>query len=417
MDWQFLAGTLSEATAKSYRCGTHRLVEPEETVARLKPLCAAMGITRVANVTGLDRIGIPVVMVCRPNSRQLAVSQGKGLTLAAAKASGLMESVESYHAERIELPLRYCSYADLARNQRVVDVGELVKLKKSIYQPHLPLLWLEGFDLQQQERVWVPYEIVDTNYTLPLPPGAGSFFASSNGLASGNHLLEAINHGICEAIERDAATLFGLAGWENCARAMLDTGTIDDAACLQVLAAIERAGVLVGLWDITSDVGVPVFQCKITEGPDHPQRPWVAVGYGCHPARGVALLRALTEAVQARLTLIAGSRDDMRRSVYQPGIDRRQPALDWSWIDSRYPRRSFLAVPHHEGDTFQSDLNWLLERLRGAGLRRVVVVDLSRAEFGIAVVRVLVPGLEAAMIEPGAVALGARALAVVAERT
>jgi ribosomal protein S12 methylthiotransferase accessory factor YcaO len=31
-------------------------------------LAPVMGITRVANVTGLDSVGIPVVMVCRPNS-------------------------------------------------------------------------------------------------------------------------------------------------------------------------------------------------------------------------------------------------------------------------------------------------------------------------------------------------------------
>ena len=64
-----------------------------------------MGITRIANITGLDRLGIPVVMVCRPNSRSIAVSQGKGLTLDAAKASGLMESVETFHAESITRPL------------------------------------------------------------------------------------------------------------------------------------------------------------------------------------------------------------------------------------------------------------------------------------------------------------------------
>jgi len=52
-----------------------------------------MGITRVANVTGLDHVGIPVVMACRPNARGLAVSQGKGLTLDAAKASAVMESI------------------------------------------------------------------------------------------------------------------------------------------------------------------------------------------------------------------------------------------------------------------------------------------------------------------------------------
>ncbi|HSB67827.1 MAG TPA: hypothetical protein VLT62_00645, partial [Candidatus Methylomirabilis sp.] len=53
---------------KGYRDGTHRLTIPEETLARVRPHLAAMGVTRVANITGLDRIGIPVVMVCRPNS-------------------------------------------------------------------------------------------------------------------------------------------------------------------------------------------------------------------------------------------------------------------------------------------------------------------------------------------------------------
>ena len=83
---------------KGFRLGTHRAIDPRETIERIRPHMAAMGITRVANVTGLDRIGIPVVMVCRPNSRSLAVAQGKGLDLDAAKASGLGESIEAYHA-------------------------------------------------------------------------------------------------------------------------------------------------------------------------------------------------------------------------------------------------------------------------------------------------------------------------------
>ena len=75
------------AGVKAYRHGTHRTVDPASTLARVQPYLAHTGITRIANVTGLDRIGVPVVMVCRPNSRSLAVSQGKGLTLDAAKAS------------------------------------------------------------------------------------------------------------------------------------------------------------------------------------------------------------------------------------------------------------------------------------------------------------------------------------------
>ncbi|HYC14151.1 MAG TPA: hypothetical protein VEC75_07870, partial [Stellaceae bacterium] len=64
---------------KRYRLGTHRTVPPEETIGRLRPLLDAFGITRVANLTGLDRTGVPVVMVCRPNARSSAVFHGKGI--------------------------------------------------------------------------------------------------------------------------------------------------------------------------------------------------------------------------------------------------------------------------------------------------------------------------------------------------
>src|SRR5947207_13818095 len=112
------------APEKSYYRGTHRLVSPQHTIDKISGLLPVMGITRVANVTGLDHIGIPVVMVCRPNSRALAVAQGKGLTLAAAKASGVMESIEAYHAERITLPLKLASYEELCHTHRLVDVEQ-----------------------------------------------------------------------------------------------------------------------------------------------------------------------------------------------------------------------------------------------------------------------------------------------------
>src|SRR5882724_3967893 len=89
-----------ETLFKRHQHGTHRTVSPAETLARVTPLLPAMGITRVANVTGLDRIGVPVAMVYRPNARSIAVSPGKGLTLDAARCSGVMESIEGWHAER-----------------------------------------------------------------------------------------------------------------------------------------------------------------------------------------------------------------------------------------------------------------------------------------------------------------------------
>src|SRR5438105_3859247 len=93
----------AERTPKVLREGTHRSQNLDETLRFVLRLAPIMGITRVANVTGLDPVGIPVVMVCRPNSRSVAVSQGKGIDLASARASGVMEAAELYHPETMTL--------------------------------------------------------------------------------------------------------------------------------------------------------------------------------------------------------------------------------------------------------------------------------------------------------------------------
>ena len=127
--------TPADEIHKSYRHGTHRTVAPTETLACVGPLMAQMGITRIANITGLDRIAPSrLVMVCRPNSRSIRpVSQGKGLDLAAAKTSGLMEAVETYHAETITSSLKLGSYRQLGRTHRLVDVAALPRPKGSPY--------------------------------------------------------------------------------------------------------------------------------------------------------------------------------------------------------------------------------------------------------------------------------------------
>src|SRR5215216_7418008 len=84
-----------------YRFGTQRAVRPNKTLRRIAPLLPKAGITRLADVTSLDWIGLPVYQAIRPNSRNISVSQGKGLTRAQAKVSALMESLESLHAETI----------------------------------------------------------------------------------------------------------------------------------------------------------------------------------------------------------------------------------------------------------------------------------------------------------------------------
>jgi YcaO-like protein with predicted kinase domain len=378
---------------KAYRRGTHRTVDPATTLARVRPHLAGMGITRIANVTGLDRIGVPVVMVCRPNARSLAVSQGKGLTLEAAKASGVMEALELHHAERIELPLKLGSARDLGRAHRLIDLDALPRLSESRFHADVPILWIEGRDLLSEAPVWLPYEVVHTNYTLPMPTGSGCFSASSNGLASGNHILEAIDHGIAEVVERDSTSIWNHLDKASRARTRLDLGTVDDDDCAQVIERLRRAGFTVAVWDATTDVGIASFYCLITDL--RHESAHSGAGAGAHPARAVALLRALTEAIQVRTTYIAGSRDDLRPEEFTPPAIERKLRRARALMDQGDPARSFRDVPTYESATCAEDLGWMLERLRGVGIEEVVAVDLTRGELGIPVARVVIPGLEA----------------------
>ncbi len=369
------------------------------TVERVRRLAPVMGITRVANVTGLDTIGIPVVMVCRPNSRSVSVSQGKGADLLSALASGLMEAAELYHAETITLPLRLATYEEIRFEHEVVAPTSLPRTLESRFHPHLRLLWIEGHDLLHGETVLIPFEIVHTNYTIPPPDGYGCFNATSNGLASGNHLLEATSHALCEVVERDAATLWKVRGERRLEKGRLDLTSVDDFSCQRLLEKFDNANILVAVWDITTDIGLPVFACYLMSR--EASEPWpfaiVGSGFGCHPSRAVALTRALTEAAQFRLTVIAGSRDDFGREMYEPCQDRPLmkaiEAVKWS-----APRQHFRDVANWERASLEADLKLELECIKNAGLERVIVVDLAKKGLDLPVVRVIVPGLESMLV-------------------
>jgi YcaO-like protein with predicted kinase domain len=387
---------------KGYRNGTHRLVAPEQTMARIKPLMRAMGITRVATITGLDVIGIPVVAVMRPNSRSIAVAQGKGLDLTAAKVSGLMESIENYHAENIRSPLLLGTWQEMRERGACLDLARMPRSAGSALGPHTRMLWLAGHEIFDRTPLWLPFELVHADYRLPLPTCSGAFVLSDSGIASGNDPLEATSHAICELVERDALTLFRYEDQPQQAARRLLLDSVDDAACRSVLELYARADVQVAVWDVTSDIGIPTFFCTILDR-EHGQ--WrslgPASGSGTHPCREVALLRALTEAAQARLTVIAGSRDDIGMITYRRGEDRAVLDDAARLLGSVAGGRRFDEVPTHSAETLHDDVSWELGQLRAAGIAQVAVVDLTLPQFGISVVRVVIPGLEGMHDAPG----------------
>src|SRR4051812_2635964 len=94
---------------------THRVCSPEETLARVQPVAPLAGVTRVADITGLDRLGVPVTLAIRPNARTLVGSSGKGTTQVAATVSGLMEAIEIHHAEHPQLRPEVHTHRELER--------------------------------------------------------------------------------------------------------------------------------------------------------------------------------------------------------------------------------------------------------------------------------------------------------------
>ncbi len=389
-----LAALTETKIQKSYFGETRRIVPPRETFQRVSKLFPIFGLTRVANVTGLDKVGIPVYTACRPNARSLSVSQGKGYTDDAARVSAVMESIESWHAETIQNPLRLCGYEDLYFAKNVIDAGRLPRPTNSFFTPHQRLLWIEGVDLFTHQSRWVPYETVHADYRDPLPEGHGCFIPSSNGLASGNSHHEAIIHALCEVIERDALTLWSRKSDADQAASKIDVATITDERVLDILARFEAAGIYAGIWEITSDAGTPSFLCRIVPKlePDMSgQRP--ASGMGCHLSRDIALLRAVTEAAQSRLTFISGARDDMSRKDYERFLSQEE-YLTWHRLITAAGGRDYRQIVSVETDTLDGDIAVLLDQLHRVGIREAVVVDLSKPQLGIPVVRVIVPGLE-----------------------
>jgi len=352
-----------------------------------------IGITRLANLTGLDTVGLPVYAAYRPLARTVVTSLGKGLDPLAAKASALMESIELWHAEWLEGPARLASYPELLATETVVDLGGLPITRGGRVDLDESRGWIDGVDLVSGHRMWLPFEMMSLNLSLDLATQASSIglLRSSNGLASGNHVLEALAHALCEVIERDAD-----ARWRASTQTRrLDLDTVTDAAAREVLDRLSAAGLRTAVWDLTSDVGVPAYGCTILADPRAGD--WRAVGVhegaGCHRCPAVALTRALTEAAQVRLTCVAGSRDDIHRDDLDKANDIEVAEQIWAELDEIPATERFLGQQDEGTWSLAEDVRWLLDQLTGAGITQVAALDLTRSDLGVPVVKVLVPGL------------------------
>lgn len=374
-----VGGPAGDDAAKACWSGTHRALSPEQTLQWIEPLFPVVGITRLADVTWLDEIGIPVYQAVRPDSWTLSVSQGKGLTPDLAKVSAAMESIESWHAERVRPGDTVATVADM-ESECGYRVGDLSLEPRHHLRPGLQLRWTRARRLDGGADEFLPsdYLCLDGRvrpvWTPPL------FILSSNGLASGNTFDEAALHGLYEVIERDA-----LSRAETVDPHFLDLTHVDGAAA-GVLEQLTAAGIDVRVEVLPSPTGLACFRATIWSE----MFPVLFAGAGTHLDRDVALCRALTEAAQSRATEIAASRDDRTSGSYRRARTGRTPK------PAPPPRDAVVeydAITNVRNQTLAQDVRDAVAAVVAVTGRSPLVADHTVDEIGIPVVRVVSPGL------------------------
>jgi ribosomal protein S12 methylthiotransferase accessory factor len=381
-----------EGLAIAYSEGTQRTKTPEETLKAITPKLSRCGITRVPDVTFLDNIGIPTCCAIRPTASILQVSNGKGASKISAQVSALMESIELFHAENSQYyPLRFQSAADFGPEEILVPHEELPSFRTDVYhEDTMKMQWYAGKDVLNDEKVWIPASALFFNQE----PAVHT--TTTNGLASGNHLIEASIHSLYELIERDAGSRLSVNGKINLSKSggVVKNESIEDA---QVRKFIELMSVesKVILCFVKSAIDVYTFWVILLNQNSLSPLTTLNIGWGTHRNKEIAASRALTEAAQSRLTNIHGAREDIiGQAGYQNSNVRNSKAF--KYFNQLVPDLDWRNLPaYSEAATFNlmEDWQYLLSGLESNGHSRLYQFDLTQPGLDIPVVKMVVPSL------------------------
>ena len=366
------------------------------TARRLSALQRALGVTRIARVSGLDRSGVEVACAVRPGGHVLQVCNGKGLSWPQAQAGALLEAAELWAAERVDptalvfgsLDELRASFGDAVWDPS--DLGSAGRLvAPALFTPRTRLAFHPARDLFSGRSILLPAQ------SLFCPPQGAAALGpalvswTSNGSGAHPDAPSALLHALLEAVERDQLARALPSGWTDAEvrRRKLDLATLPRGASA-LTRAIGARGFDVHLFDLApalGDLRLPVAGALLVD-PHHGPIPLTA-GYACALDSDAALVGALLEAAQSRLTDIHGARDDV--SAAHPEHARRLAALC-----SRAPaRRDAARMPKQLARSAAQGVLRGLDALGRAGFRRAAAVDLAPPTLGIHIYKVAVPGL------------------------
>lgn len=391
----------------------------EDSLILADAIAEKMGVTRVTDITWLDKIGMPVYAGIRPFAAKgsLNVHNGKGMRPNEAKIGAFMESIEFSLAEGMKHQHEIKKYtlkeiqaslpAGLAFSSFGAKLGVTLTPEEEIYCVHATDIIGGGEALIPAELVFHPVNLA----------GQRSLYGgtTTNGLCSGNSKMEAAIHGVCEVLERDVKSFDII----NDCSYLVDRNT-EPEVIKALRKKIEDAGLMLALRKTPNEFNLPYFSAFVLE-PDNQSPISIADGYGLHPVAEIAAIRAITEAAQSRLTHIHGGRDDIVKRIFfyqqNPHLDEeiimnniREKILNSEYITS-------FITPDEEGyvpESVEKLWHYIKEKMVSAGFHHCFVYELNPEGFPFSVLRVVVPKAE--FIESEMKRIGPRFLAAFQRR-
>ncbi|MDE0166416.1 MAG: TOMM precursor leader peptide-binding protein [Bryobacterales bacterium] len=414
-----------EASPKTHRnSGGARAVAPEVTLAKYRHLVSPISgvVTWLSRTTDESDSWLHVYWAgtnlgngsrsLRSLRRSLrSKSAGKGSTREQSEVSALCEAVERYSGARFgdEICIRK-RFSELAGGEEAIhpndvqlfsndqlDNAKSINAKGHPYNivpprldPEAEIDWTPAWSITRQRHRYLPTSML---YSMPAEErGPADLVADSNGCAAGNTLEEAILQGFYELAERDSFAIW----WYNRLKApAVDLSSFDDeflASASDYYARRER-----NLWmlDVTSDIGIPTF-VALSRRP-RARTEDIIYGAGAHADPRVAALRAICELNQCLTWL-----PHPARSGGRPRID--DPLALWWWKTARLADCPWLAPAEDEPlrkasqyrviestDT-REDVEYCRALVEARGME-FLVLDQTRPDIGMPVVRVIVPGM------------------------
>lgn len=398
--------------AKHHRLNPHSR-SSDETLGIMEKHFTSIGLTRLIDLTGQDRIGMPVYNAVKPGMINYSVQHGKGMTRKDAKLSAIMESFERYYGSCAELSSFSATYNDAGKHHIMIPFEKLAKTKASLFHRDMTIEWTVGYDIVNREPVAVPLDLAllrphTSARRLPL------LQASSNGLASATNFAEAVSQGLLELFERDAITCDhhrSAAAGKALPLDLIRWRSVDHPVIRPLLETIHAADIIPLLFSCEVDTRIPTYNCYIANKKNPSEGFFHGMGAGMDEA--TAMIRAITEAVQARSALRSGTRDiffhndALFHSLSNPGFYIDQ-------LGGEDAGRDLSEFADYATHTFEGDINVCLERLAAIGLNQVIVLRLTPEDLDYIVVRVMVPGLEGYMLP--LYSPGKRAMAMMEEK-